>query len=113
MTANLVILAITVMVQDVLRLLEPAILVTFACVELKYQNLTMIPLVEFAQEEAFVKLGSNQKNVNQVFYELPLWCYFVPNKSLYYALGYWSSNLHELAKSAIIFPNRPKFSMFI
>lgn len=46
--------------------LDPVILVIFVCVELKYQNLTMIPLVGFAQEEAFVNKESSQKNVNQV-----------------------------------------------
>jgi len=67
MTVHFVILAITAMVQDELRFLAPVLLVIFVQGELKYQNPTMIPLVGFAQEGAFVKLGSNQKNVHQVF----------------------------------------------
>jgi len=76
-TVRFAILAITAMVQDELKFLVPVLLAIFVYVELKYQNLTMIPLVGFAQEEAFVKLGSSQKNVNQV-QKLPLfssWCW--------------------------------------
>lgn len=37
----------------------------------------MIPLVGFAQEGAFVKLGSNQKNAHQVqqLRLVPSWCW--------------------------------------
>jgi len=66
-TVRFVILAITAMVQDELKFLVPVLLAIFVHLELKYQNLTMIPLVGFVQEEAFVKLGSSQKNVNQAF----------------------------------------------
>ena len=76
MTVLFVILAITAMVQDELRFLAPVLLVIFVYGELEYQNLTMIPLAGFAQEEAFVKLGSSQKNVNQVqqFSLVSSWC---------------------------------------
>lgn len=65
-TARFAILAITAMVQDELRFLAPVPLGIFVYGELKYPNLTMIPLVGFAQEEAFVKLGSSQNYVHQV-----------------------------------------------
>lgn len=76
-TVRFVILAITAMVQDELRFLAPVLLVIFVHGELKYQNPTMIPLVGFAQEGAFVKLGSNQKNAHQVqqLRLVPSWCW--------------------------------------
>lgn len=75
-TVNFAILAITAMVQDELMFLVPVLLVISVYGELKYQNLTMIPLVGFAQEGAFVKLGSSQKNVHQVHQLLLVssWC---------------------------------------
>ena len=66
MTVPFAISAITAMVQVELRFLASVLLVIFVYGELEYQNLTTIPLVGFAQEEAFVKLGSSQKNVDQV-----------------------------------------------
>lgn len=62
------ILAITAMGQDVRMSLVHVILAIFVCVELKYQNLTTIPLVGFAQEEVFANLGSSQKSVHQVLH---------------------------------------------
>ena len=66
MTVRLAILAITAMVQDEPRFLAHVPLGIFVYGELKYLNLTMIPLVGSAQEEAFVKLGSSQNYVHQV-----------------------------------------------
>lgn len=84
MTVHFVILAITAMVQDELRFLAPVPLGIFVYGELKYPNLTMIPLVGSAQEEAFVKPGSSQNYVHQVHHyfwlllgvveTIVLWC---------------------------------------
>lgn len=76
MTVHFVILAITAMVQDELRFLAPVPLGIFVYGELKYPNLTMIPLVGSAQEEAFVKPGSSQNYVHQVHQLLLVasWC---------------------------------------
>lgn len=64
------------MVQDELRFLAPVPLGIFVYGELKYPNLTMIPLVGSVQEEAFVKLGSSQNYVHQVvMLMLRVWMY--------------------------------------